>query len=260
MHIHRINAITLRHLKQLPQDMNQWVSLMFWPFFNIILFGITGFWLKDGGNQYEFFALVAGVAFWQLVVRVNFGISIGFLQEIFSRNITNLFSSPLTPQEWMVAIALYSFCMGLFTMLFCVAIVWLLFGINILSLGLFAWYTFLQLFIAGTSFGFICTSLLMLWGTRAHMLIFVIGVAPAPISGAFYPVTTLPLTIQKIAYALPFAHIFYGLQTYIQSGVWSLPASLYTSALNLILLGIGYISFVKSFYISKRSGFQHTEE
>lgn len=255
----RIRAIIMRHLVQLPQDVNQWTSILFWPLLNILLFGTTGSWLHETSSD-ALFALVSGVALWQLVVRTNFGVSLSLLQEILSHNVTNLFSSPLSIAEWVCAIIIYGALFGTITMLFCVGVVWYLFGFNMLRLGIYLLYTTLQLLIAGTSVGFIGASLLMLWGTRVQTLIFIVGVGTAPLSGAFYPIRMLPPQLQTVAYALPFAHIFSGLFTYIQDSMWSWNNVLYATATNVIIFTISIACFVTSFIISKDTGFKYTEE
>jgi len=249
----------LRHLVQLPQDVNQWTSIIFWPLLNITLFGMTGSWLH-GSSQAALFALVSGVSLWQLVIRTNFGISLGFLQEILSQNVTNLFSSPLTIAEWMCAMVFNGIILGSLTLAFCIAVVWLLFGFNMLALSPFIWYTSTQLFLAGTGVGFLGASLLMLWGTKVQTIIFMVGVAAAPLSGAFYPIPMLPHGLQYIAYALPFAHIFHGLYTYIQEGTWSIANIGYATMCNAALLGIAISCFIASFYASKNTGFKQTQE
>lgn len=256
---HRIRAIIMRHLVQLPQDVNQWASILFWPLLNILLFGTTGSWLHEPSSN-ALFALVSGVALWQLVVRTNFGVSLSLLQEILSHNVTNLFSSPLSIAEWICAIIIYGAIFGTVTMLFCVGVVWYLFGFNMLNLGLYLIYTTIQLLIAGTGIGFLGASLLMLWGTRVQTLIFIVGVGTAPLSGAFYPIHMLPPTLQKIAYCLPFSHIFSGLFTYIQEDVWSWYNIAYATMTNATIFIISIICFVTSFMISKDTGFKYTEE
>jgi len=256
---HRIYAILLRHVIQLPQDVNQWTSIFFWPLINIMLFGTTGQWLHTTSSE-TLFALVTGVALWQLAIRINFGISLGFLQEIFSRNVTNLFSSPLRIGEWVCAMLLHGLILGSLTASFCMWVVWMIFGINILSLGWYLVYTLFQIYIAGASLGFLGTSLLMLWGTKVQTIIFMIGVAAAPLSGAFYPIDMLPNALQYLAYALPFSHIFTGLFIYIQSGMWSHAHIMYATLLNSVFFTVAISCVIMSFYISKNTGFKETEE
>ena len=260
MQQNRIYAIMLRHLVQLPQDVNQWASLLFWPCINIILFGLTGMWMRSTDSESALFALVAGVALWQFLVRVNFGVSLSFLQEVISQNVINLFSSPLTLAEWVCAIMLNGLILGTITYAFCISIVWALYGYNMLSLGLFIWYTTAQLFIAGSAIGFFGASLLMAWGTKVQALVFMVGITAAPLSGAFYPIDVLPQSVQYVAYALPLSHIFHGLFTYIQHHTWSIHNIIYATTLNILLITIALSCFTLTFYASKNRGFEHIDE
>jgi len=246
--------MSLRHLKQLPQDFNQWTSIIFWPILDIALFGFVGVWFHQYARHEELAALIAGVTLWQVVARVNFDVSISLLEEAWSHNALNLFATPLSITEWLLGVVCKGLILGSVTLLVNIGFVWLTFGFNLLSIGVFFFYTIAQLIISGLGLGLIGAGLLFQWGPQIQTLIFIIGFIACPVSGAFYPVSILPTWLEQIAYALPFAYIFEGLFTYIQEGMWHTPHMLYATALNVLLIAIALMYFYYGYNVAKQHG------
>jgi ABC-2 type transport system permease protein len=207
MNIRRIWGVVTRHMIQLPQDFNKWSSILFWPLLDIILFGYTAMWLENNETQ-SFTILLTGVVFWQILVRANFGVSINFLEEIWSQNITNLFASPLTIGEWIVAVMIDGIIMINLTLVFCAGIAFWGYDYNIFALGWALPALITMLYLSGLAMGFLATSILVIWGPRVQALIFIMGYLFAPISGAFYPVSMMPTWVQYLALSSPLMYIF----------------------------------------------------
>lgn len=249
---HRIWAITLRHLL-LMHNFNKLASILYWPVLDIMIFGFTGTWL-DANDPLAFTTLLSGVILWQLTVRANFGISINFLEEIWSQNLIHLFSSPLTIAEWIIAVAMEGFIMIIITTLSCAAASWFMHGYNIFSLGYPLIPLILLLFIAGLSVGFIAASLLTIWGKRIQSIIFMMGWLFAPLSGAFYAIDVLPGWLKTVAYGLPFFYIFDAMTYTIKTGTFPWTTAGIATGLSAAYLIIGVVCFLYSFNRSKIYG------
>ena len=48
--------------------------------------------------------LLAAVMLWDVMFRGQLGVSISFLEEMWSRNLGHLFVTPLRPYEWVIAL------------------------------------------------------------------------------------------------------------------------------------------------------------
>ncbi len=252
----RIWAVVWRHLVQLPQDVNQWTSMLFWPILDIALFGFVGLWLHEGTAQAGFHALLAGVTLWQFLTRINFDISLSLLEEAWAHNTINLFASPLSIYEWLCGVIMKGIILGAVTFFANAAFVWLAYGYNVFSIGLFLGYTTLQLFLSGLMLGLFGAALLLRWGPRIQTFVFIIGFIASPIAGAFYPVYVLPDWLENIAYTTPLAHIFEGLYAYIQSGVWPVSQMIYATLLNGIYIAVALAAFLYAYTVAKDYGLE----
>ena len=48
--------------------------------------------------------LLAAVLLWDVMFRGQLGVSVSFLEEMWSRNLGHLFVSPLRPYEWVLSL------------------------------------------------------------------------------------------------------------------------------------------------------------
>src|SRR5271170_5835270 len=91
-------AITIRHIKLLPRDINPLLAVFYWPLIDILRWGFLGTWITQFQlvqfQNYEFITLM-GVILWQVVARGGITIALTFIEELWSNNIVNLFSLPL---------------------------------------------------------------------------------------------------------------------------------------------------------------------
>ena len=51
-----------------------------------------------------FGVLLAAVMLWDVLFRGQLGVSLSFLEELWSRNLGHLFVSPLRPYEWVLSL------------------------------------------------------------------------------------------------------------------------------------------------------------
>ena len=85
---------------------------------------------------------------------------------------------------------------------------------------------FLNLLIFGAAVGLAVSGLVLRCGLGAESLAWVVICAVAPLSGIYYPISTLPDWLQPIAYSLPSAHVFEGMRAAAMDGAsWSIVSS-----------------------------------
>ena len=95
----RVGAMVLRYVYLLRSSWTRIVELAYWPIMQMIMWGfMTQFLLrsdspvlKTGGM------LIAAVLLWDVLFRSNIGVAVSFLEEMWSRNLAQLFASPLRP-------------------------------------------------------------------------------------------------------------------------------------------------------------------
>ena len=81
MKLHRIMAIVRRHFLLTFRRLDRILNVLYWPFLNIVLWGITSVWMQQSGGQPNLVAMIlTGLILWQIVFRVNLEIAKGSLK------------------------------------------------------------------------------------------------------------------------------------------------------------------------------------
>jgi ABC-2 type transport system permease protein len=205
MKLYRITAIVFRHLMLTFRDLHRFIDLIYWPILDIVIWGFTSRWVQ--GNQAQplqiSFILLTALIFWQVLFRAQLEVSFSFLDELWSHNLVNLFSTPLLLSEWITAVMIVGFMKCVFTFLFGATIVWILYALNILQTGIILLLFLFLIIISGWSIGFLTTSAVVYWGQKVQTLAWVMGWFFAPFSGVFYPISILPFGAQLVSACIP---------------------------------------------------------
>ena len=197
----RIGALMLRHIYLLRSSWTRLAELIYWPLVQMVMWGFlqtylngqTGFAARAGGT------LIGAILLWDILIRGQLGLSVSFLEEMWSRNIANLFISPLRPGEFLIALM----AMSLVRLIIGVVPVTLLaiwfFGFNLWSLGLGLGAFFANLLLSAWAVGTIVSGLILRNGMGAENLAWTLMFLIMPVTAVFYPVAVLPPFIQPLA-------------------------------------------------------------
>lgn len=261
MTLYRIKAIVLRHVILTFRDFHRFIDLIYWPILEIVIWGFTARWVQ--GNQVQpiqvSFILLTALVFWQVLLRAQLEVSFSFLDELWSHNLVNLFSTPLQLSEWIIAVMIIGFLKCIFTFIFGVAIIYILYLLNIIKLG-FILLVFLFLMIcSGWTIGFLTTAAVAYWGQKIQTLAWVMGWFFAPFSGVFYPISVLPYWAQIISASLPMSYLFEGIRTLITTGIVPTKMLFICLGLNAIYLALALLVFKVAFEKSKVYGLARLE-
>lgn len=250
-------AIALRHIRVLQRDPNFLLMYFYWPLLDIFTWGFLGSWIgksqATGFQHYEVIALL-GVVLWGVVGRgCNFFI-FGFAEELWTYNLINLCSLPLSLVEWIGGLIIFYMIMMSVTSLFCIAIATMLYGISVWQF----FSTFLlftpPLIIAALWIGFTSLQLLIMFGKRGVELAFVFTWFLLPFSGAYYPISVLPAWGQTFSSVLPIRYVFEGMRNYVMYQQDPTPYLVKGYALAIPYAIIAMAGFVYCFNRSKRKG------
>lgn len=208
----RVLAIVLRHAYVLKSSVPRLLELAYWPTVQMILWGfITTFFMSHSSWVAQAFGvLLAGVLLWDVMFRGNLGLSISFMEEMWSRNLGHLFVSPLRPYELVAAIMTMSFIRTVIGIVPATLLAIVFYEFNIYSLGLPLVTFFVNLLVFGWVIGLVVSAMILRFGLGAESLAWVAIFAFGPLSGIYYPIDTLPGWLQPIAWATPPAHVFRG--------------------------------------------------
>lgn len=257
----RIKGVFLRYFYVMRKGLFYFADLFYWPFIDILLWGLTSVWIQSQDQHAQNLPLVLMTAliFWQISWRGSVDISVSLLQEFWQRNLVNFFSTPLRFSEWVAGMLLFSLCKLGVSIAFGALVVYIFYALNVFSIG-WAFLPFaVSLLIFGWSIGFIASSAIIYWGHRVEMFAWMIGGLFAPFSAVFYPVSVLPTWAQLISWCLPTTYIFEGMRLILKTGIFPLDYFLISLALNMVFLAATILLFKFSFEKSRIKGLSRLE-
>lgn len=252
----RIYAIILRHLYLLKHSFSRWVDLIYWPTVDLLLWGFITLYLhRSGHGDLDLPSLFLGaLIFWNILSRAQQGLAVGFLEDIWARNLLHLFVSPLSILEYILGLILYSLLKALIASVVMGILSVYLFKFNFLTQGVGIFYLTLGLLIFAWSVGLLTMAFILYFGQEAEILAWALSLLFLPFSAVFYPVSALPEVFQKIASFVPPSYFFETFRNLILKNElqWNLLYKGYI--LNLIYIFISCLSFVFAFNRAKKEG------
>ena len=256
MNVGRIGALLSRHLYLYKRSFARLLEIFYWPFLDLIVWGFITIYLAQQGNQLHgavtFF--LGALILWDVLFRAQQGIALSFLEEMWARNLMNLFASPLTVGEYLMATMTMSIfkvtAVGSLMIVF--ALVFYSYDIFVIGLSLVPFI--FNLLISGWIIGVLTTSIIMRFGQQAEVLAWGMVFLFQPLSCVFYPMEVLPAFLQKISWIIPPSHIFEGMRAVLLNGEIPTVHVIWATGLNAVYLVVMIMWFYHTFSICKDRG------
>jgi len=252
----RVGAMVLRYFYLLGASWVRIAETIYWPTVQIILWGFTSqflqnhsSWLAQGAG-----VLIGGVLLWEVLFRGNLGLSLSFMEEMWSRNLGNLFVTPLRPIELIAALVIMSLVRTVVGVTPAALLAVVFYEFNIFAMGLPFLLFFLQLMVSGWSIGLVVSALFLRLGLGAESLAWLLVFALAPVSAIYYPVTALPGWLQPVALLLPMAHVFEGMRQILFEGTLNGQSLLYATGLNVFYCTASVLLALRTFHVARKLG------
>lgn len=238
MKLRRIFAISLRYLYLFKHNPDKWVDLFYWPAVDLVLWGITTLFIKslEPGFATVTLMIVSGLIFWQVTWRGQIEITIHILEELWNKNLINIFVAPLKFSEWIASF----FILGAINLVvgfsFVTLASWWLYKVNIFVFGIYLIPFIILLFMSGWWIGLLVGALILRFGSRSQGLAWSFPWAISPFSAIFYPLSILPEWVQQVSAFFPTSYVFEGVREVIDTGHLDITKIYYSLALNIIYL------------------------
>jgi len=255
--IRRIWGLMYRHLALYRRSWPRLLELCYWPILQMCIWGFTANYLaaRTGNTLLGAGAtLLGGVLLWEVTLRSQMGLSISFMEEMWSRNLGHVFVSPVRPFEMIAALIGMSIIRMTVGVLPAILLAWAFYAFNLFSLGPILVLFFINLMIMGWAVALGVVSLILRHGAGAEALAWGVLFGLAPFSAVFYPISVLPWFIQPLAQILPSAHVFEGMRAILLHGEirWDHLAAAF--GLNLLWLAGAALLFARQFHAARVSG------
>ncbi|HBD02172.1 MAG: ABC-2 type transporter [Microgenomates group bacterium GW2011_GWC1_46_16] len=220
MKLYRLWGIALRYLFLFRHSLDRLSDAFFWPVVDLVLWGLTSRYFASTSlaDNHLVLAFLGGIILWIFPWRGQYEISVNLLEDLWNRNLVNLFVSPILFLEWITTLLLLGVVKALVSFAFAGCLALLLYQANIFSLGwlLLPWGALLILF--GWVFGLLIAGIVMRYGTRIQTLAWTAIYIVAPFACVYYPVSILPPWAQTISRFVPASYVFEAMRTTLAGG------------------------------------------
>ena len=243
--IRRIRAMVRRYAVLILGSVPRMIELMYWPLVQMLLWGFLQTHLAASTSLFSNAAglLIGSVLLWDILLRGQFGFSLSFLEEMWSRNLGNILMSPLRPNEYIASLMVISFIRLGISLLPVVGLAYLFFGFNLFSLGLPLAAFFANLVFSGWTIGLVANGVIVRYGLGAESFTWVAVFFFLPLCCVYYPLSTLPAWLQPISEALPPTHVFEGLRALVIDQDFRAGLMVKAFALNIFYFTGAYLLF-----------------
>lgn len=238
----------LRYVFLYTRNPVRFVELLFWPLVDLLVWGFLTVYLQKqaaGGFPVAITYLIGAMILWDVMFRSQQGVAISFLEDVWTRNLLNVFVAPVRTVEYVAATCLVGLLRIVVTLTVLTVVAALAYQFHLSSMGM-ALLPFLgNLILFGWFLGMFSTALIMRWGQAAESLAWAVPFFIQPLAAVFYPVSVLPSWLQPLAMGLPCTPVFEGMRAVLngQPTPW---ASLH----HALLLNVAWGSLAAWFFAS----------
>lgn len=256
MRLHRTAAILLRQFYLLRGSPARSLPLFLWVAIDIVLWGfITRYLNSVAVPGFNFVtALLGAVLLWDFFTRVMHGVTMAFLEDVWSRNFLNVFATPLLISEYLGGLVLSSIATSSIGLLVMLLLATTIFGLTFFVYGLWLAAFLLVLFLFGISLGIFGTAIVLRFGPASEWFLWPAPAFIAPFVGVFYPLSTLPRWMQYFSLVLPPSNVFEGMRTIISGGAPPAASFLWSGFLAVIYLLLACWFFARVHRHAVRTG------
>ena len=166
MNFSKIYALGLRHIYLISNSLPRIIDLIYWPTVQIFLWGFISkfFTLSSDFYSNTVGIILTAAILYDFLFRVSISFNMMFLEEIWSRNFTNLFIAPIRISEIITSLTLTAILRALIGLVPAAILAIPLFGVSVFKLGLPLLFLLLPLYLFGVTLGLLVTSGLLRFG------------------------------------------------------------------------------------------------
>ena len=190
--------------------------------------------------------ILSAAILYDFLFRSSISYNMMFLEEIWSRNFTNLFIAPIKLSEIIAALTFTAIFRTLIGLVPAALLAIPFFGVSILKIGIPLIFLLITLYIFGVTLGLMVTSGLLRFGPSFENIAWASLFFLAPLGCIYYPIEILPHWLQIIAKLLPLVHIFEEMRNILIYDIVN-----YYQIIKAIVISLAYfIIGISAFYLS----------
>lgn len=247
MKIHRIYAILLRHTYNMKRSYDRLTDSFYWITLDLLIWGVTGIYFQRFApdSQNVVFMLISGVILWNITYRAQIDLNMSILEEMWNKNLINLFVSPLTFTEWTLGSVILGVLKSVITLVFGGLVAYFLYGVGIYKLSYHLPVFLLLLLFTGWWLGLFISGIILRFGSKVQTLAWTLVWLLSPFSAIYYPLSILPNWVQKVSMFVPTSYVFEQSRNLLLNGTVDYSQLGISLLLNIVYLAAG-IYFIRA--------------
>jgi len=256
MNLTRISGIIFRHLAVYRSNLARLNEILLWPFFELLLWGFFGQYVgRLSALGFVVAMLLGALLLWTVFSRVQQSISISFLMELWSRNMMNVFITPISIAEYLTGLMVVGLIKVAFVTLLMSTVAWLFYSVNLFAIGLPLVPLAAALILFAWAIGTFIVGIVLRFGQGAESIAWMFAFFLQPFGAVFFPLSIYPSWLQSILWWIPLPHIFEALREVFAGQ--GLPAQhvMWAFGLNVVYLLAAFIFFGFMFEKARAKGF-----
>ena len=256
MNWNKIYALSLRHIYLIKGSFPRILDLIYWPTIQIFLWGFISKFFTLNSTYYENTVgiILSAAILYDFLFRSSISYNMMFLEEIWSRNFTNLFIAPIKISEIIAALTFTAIFRTLIGLIPAALLAIPLFDVSIFKIGIPLIFLLISLYIFGVTLGLLVTSGLVRFGPSFENIAWASLFFLAPLGCIYYPIEILPEWLQIIAKFLPLVHLFEEMRNILINDLINYYAILKACMISFIYFIAGIIIFYYSYSGAKERG------
>jgi ABC-2 type transport system permease protein len=262
MSLERIRAVLLQEIYITARSVEVIVDLPFWSLITVVVFGFVTRFLSSVMNPTVAQYLYLGTLLWEIIRITQYSMSLGALWNVWSHNFSNMFITPLSMAEYVVAqmvsgAAKAVVLFGVVSFIAAVAFDFNLFNMGVGNLSL----VFLNLLCFAYSIGLFILGIILRLGTRIQALAWGLVLIFQPLTAAYYPLDVMPPVMQTVARAFPPTYVFEAARASLVAPAIHWDYMAIAAVENLVYFGLSVWFFTYMYRRSRETGqFARNEE
>jgi len=172
MKLHRIFAVVLRYLYLFKHSLDRLSDAFYWPTIDILLWGLTSLYFQKFTPDASIVVLVlmSGILLWLIVWRGQYEITVNILEDLWNKNLINIFVSPLKFSEWVLSFFIIGIVKAIVSLIFASLLAFFLYKFNLYLYGFYLIPYFILLITTGWWVGCLVAGTILRFGTRIQTL------------------------------------------------------------------------------------------
>jgi ABC-2 type transport system permease protein len=238
-----VSGLLLRYFYLYRRSSARVMGVLFWPVMDLLVWGFLTTYLQRMVLPAAVVFLLGAVIFWDIFYSAQQAITLSLTEEIWVRNILNIFVAPVSVAELLVATSLVGLLRAVASAGVLSVLAWALYSFNLGALGLALVPFCFALLLFGWAMGTFTMALVLRFGQAAEALIWGIPFLIQPISAVFYPVRVLPVWLQGPARLFPSTHVFEGMRSVLATGRVDVGSLVWALLLDAVALALAALFF-----------------